>query len=88
MKLRYKFETVDMQDEIIAVAVGENAEKVKGVVKLNKSGLEIFNMLQNDTSIDAVVNVLAQEYDDEKQELYDYTNRFISILNSSGLIVE
>ena len=45
MKLNYTFEFVDLDDEIIMVPIGANAEQVHGVLKVNKTGQEIISLL-------------------------------------------
>ena len=88
MKLKYTFETVDMVDEIIAVPVGDGAEKVHGVVKLDKSALEIFECLYQDTSIEMIVNYLASKYDDTPEVLTEYVGKTIDTLRRADLIDE
>lgn len=88
MKLKYKFEAVDMIDEIVAVPVGDGAEKVNGVVKLNKAALEIFNCLLQDTTTESIVAHLTSVYDDAPDVLMNYVNETVNILRQADLIEE
>ena len=72
MKLKYVFETVDMGDEYIAVPVGRNANQMRGILKLNKSGSEILECLSKETTEEESVCV----------------RKTISDLKNMGLILE
>lgn len=88
MKLKYNFDTVDMGDEIIAVPVGDDAEKIHGVVKLNKSGLEIMELLKEVISIDEIVEKLSSKYDNDRDEIKEDVIHIIDILKKAGIIDE
>lgn len=88
MKLKYIFDAVDMGEEIIAVPVGDDAEKIHGVLKLNKSGQEILELLKNDITIDQIVEKLALKYDNTREELQEHAMSEIKILKDAGLIDE
>jgi uncharacterized alkaline shock family protein YloU len=88
MKLKYTFETVDMSDEIIAVPVGEDAKELKGVVKLNRAGQEIFSLLKNDTTEEKIVDALAAKYENSRENLAAYVRQMLETLRSDGLLAE
>lgn len=86
MKLKYTFESVDMGDEIVLVPVGEGADQVKGVVKLNKEGLEIVELLKNTTTKDQITELLAQKYENDHRTLSEWVDRVIDTLIEAGLV--
>lgn len=88
MKLKYEFETVDMGDEIILVPVGEGAKWVHGIIKLNKSGLEIINLMKKCVSEDNVVDALATQYENNRDDLLNYVRCVLKPLRENGLIEE
>ena len=88
MKLKCSFESVDMGDEIVAVPVGDGADKIHGVLKLNKTGLEIVNMLEYDTTAEDITEKLASKYKNEKSILFKYANDIIDLLRKNNLIEE
>ena len=77
-----------MGEEIIAVPVGKNAEKVRGVVKLNKNGAIIFKLLEDDTSEEMIINTIGEKYDNEKKDIAEMVHSVIDILRKEGLIIE
>ena len=86
MKLKYNFECMDMGDENIAVPVGEGANQLHGVVKLNKEGLMIFNLLKEDMTEEDIVNKLANEYSNDKQQLIGYVRQTIATMKEAQLL--
>ena len=88
MKLKCLFENVDMGDEIIAVPVGEGAGRIQGVLKLNREGREIVELLAEDTSEQEIVDRLSAKYDTDVQTLAGYVHNTISTLRAEGLIEE
>lgn len=86
MKLKYTFDAVDMGDETIAVPVGEGADQMHGVVKLNKSGYEIMEMLQEDKTVEDIVDILATKYDNSKEDLKSHVLTVVEVLKNAGIV--
>lgn len=86
MKLKYEFEAMDMGDEIIAVPVGDNASELHGVIKLNKEGFEIFEMIKEGKSEEEIVAALTKKYDNDVQQLTENVRKTINTLQESGII--
>lgn len=88
MRLTHKFETVEMGDEIVAVPVDESANSLHGVLKLNKEGAEILEMLKDDISEETIINNLAIKYDNDYESLSQLVHTFIETLKTHDLIAE
>lgn len=87
MKLKYIFVTNKVADKIVAVAVGEDAEKFNGFIKMNETGAYIFNMLKKDVTEDEIVAALEKEYEGvTKEELRNTVKEFIARLKESDVI--
>ena len=87
MKLIADFEPVDMGDEIIAVPIGEGSDKIRGVLKLNKSGVEILGYLAKGVSEEKIVEELCGKYDNDRTILMSYVHEAIVSLEDAGLLV-
>ena len=85
MKLKYNFETVELDDRLVAVAVGDGASDFGGVIKLNDTAAEIFNMLKEETSEEAIVIELKERYGDDP-EIPSYVHEFISAFTAEGVL--
>ena len=86
MKLRCSFELVEMGDECILVPVGDGATEIHGVVKMNQEGREIIELLKNTTSEEAIINILANKYENGRAELERYVHKAIQELKDAGLL--
>ena len=88
MKLKYTFESIDMGDEIVAVPVGEGADKVRGMLKLNKEGLEILELLKDNMTEEEILKRLSDKYNNDKDTLITYIRKVTSLLKNADLIEE
>ena len=89
MKLKYTFEIVDLGNETVAVAVGKDAEKLHGVLKINKSGAEILDLLSNETTETSIIETLHSKYNyNEQEEIIKYVHHFLENLRKQDLIQE
>ena len=87
MKLKYMLETVDMGDELIAVPVGEGADQIAGVIRMNSEGLEIINLFKEEQTIETAIEILALKYDN-KDDMRQYVRRVVDVLRDANLIDE
>lgn len=87
MKLKYNFVTNKVADRIVAVAVGDDAQKFNGFIKMNDTGAFIFNMLRNDVTVDEIADAMKREYDGvSEDELRLTVSRFIDNLRESDVL--
>lgn len=88
MKLKCLFESIEMGDEIIMVPVGNKADQVHGVLKLNESGQQILEMMANDTTEKEIVDILVKKYENDRLNLEDYVHSVIMTLRNNNLLDE
>lgn len=86
MKLKYTFETVQLDDSIIAVPVGENSKEFSAAIKLNKTGAEIFELLNNDISEAEIISKLIERHDVALDECSAFVHEFIEGLNKESVL--
>ena len=88
MRLKHSFEIVDVGDEIIAVPVGDSAAKMHAVLKFNKTGREVFALMQEPTTEKEIVNTLSEKYPNQLESLTTYVHTFVQHFRDWGLIEE
>ena len=88
MKLKYTFENVEMDGEIIAVPIEDSAEEMHGVLRLNGGASEILNLLKKDTTEENVVSALAEQYENNRDEITVYVHEFVNKLWEMNLLEE
>ena len=68
--------------------VGDGADQVHGVLKLNKSGLEIVDMLKNDIKIEEIISKLTSKYKNDVDTISKYVKDIVELLRNNNLIEE
>lgn len=88
MKLKYTFEMMEVDEQTMAVPVGDGAEKFHGILKLNDSAAAILELLKEDTTLEAVTEKLLEQFDSSKEEMEEYVTDYVNQLKEAGLIIE
>lgn len=88
MKLKYNFVIRSVGDSYVAVAVGEDAAKFNGMIKLNTTGEVIFSMLQSGAKLNDIVEAVASKFDVEASDVEADVVDYIEKLKAAELIVE
>ena len=86
MKLKYEFETVELDGEVMAVPVGDNAPELHGLLRLNETAADIIELLRNETDVEAVTDGLLQKYEGEREAIAAYVRQFVAQLTELGVV--
>ena len=62
MKLAVEMAVMELDDEISAVAVGEDSAKFHGMLRLNETAADIIKLLSEDTDAETINSELAKKY--------------------------
>jgi len=80
MRLKFTFETMELDDKIVALPVGEGVNEYHGVIKLNETAAFIFNLLRKNTTEEDIVDALVEKYDAPREiitrDVHQYINEF------------
>ncbi len=87
MRLKYQFETMKLDDRIVAVPVGENVNEFRGVVKLNETSAFIFDLLKEETTEEKIVDAMEKEYDAARSVIAEDVKRCIAEFGEKGLLI-
>ena len=88
MRLKSDFEFVDLGDEIIAVPIGKGAEEIRGVLKMNAEGMEIFDLLKKGNTDEQIIDILASKYENDRDTISGYVHAVLRKLRGAGLVEE
>ncbi|MDO4467551.1 MAG: PqqD family protein [Bacillota bacterium] len=86
MKLKYKFEIMEMEDGYVAVPIGEDADKLHSIINLNESSYQIFEILKEETTMEKVVDALLEKYEVPVEEMDRIVRTYIQQLQKDGLL--
>lgn len=88
MKSKYTFEKMELDGQIVAVPVGENASDLHAVLNLNEEAVSILECLKEETTEQEIVKKLLTEYEGTEEALLPMVHAFIEQLRQEGLIEE
>lgn len=86
MKLKYEFTMMEMDGETVAVPVGDHADELHGILRLNESAARILELLREETTEEAVIAKLKEEFE-PSEELAGLVHDYIERLRAAGLLV-
>ncbi len=86
MRLKYDFETMQLDDWIVAVPVGESASEFQGVVKLSDTAAVIFELLKKGVCFEEIVDELSRQFDAPREVLAKDVTRLIEDFTEKGLL--
>lgn len=84
MKLKYEFEVMDMGDEFVAVPVGDRADELHGMLRLNADAAEMLELVRTIDTPEEILETLCSRYpkedkDDLGKALCDYLNELLRV---------
>lgn len=87
MHLKYTFDFMELNEWIIAIPVGDNANEFHGVIKLNETSAFIFKLLSKDITEEKIVDTLENEYDAPRTLIIEDVRKYIAEFEERGLLV-
>lgn len=88
MKLKSGFVVREVAGKTLAVATGERSREFHGMIALNGTGRTIWDALKSDTTEDAVVDRVLEEYDIDRETAARDVATFIEKLRESGVLLD
>ncbi len=86
MKLQGEFIVRETVGQILAIPVGETALKLNGMILLNEVSRVIWERLGEETTVDAIVAALTEQFDVTEEEAREDTEAFLQKLQSARLL--
>lgn len=88
MKIKEGFVTRKIADTIVAVPTGELVNQFQGMIKLTDSAKFVWDLLQQDTTMDKIANQYAKKYNIDTNKARTDIQKFITHLKSANIIEE
>ena len=88
MKSKYQFERMELDDEIVAVPVGDNVDEFHAILNVNEEAMRILELMKEDTNEQKIVSQLLLEYSGTEEELLPLVHAYIGQLRQEGLLEE
>lgn len=89
MRLKYEFIVTEIGDDLVAVPTGEGAEQFHGTIRLNEYAAEVFGLLCEDTTPEAIHLEMQRRYPDtDRDEIGNALAEFFTVLSREGLLIQ
>jgi len=88
MKLIYDLQIMNVDDEMVAIPVGDNAKDAHMIIKLNETSKQIIDLIKESNSPDEVLQKLCLLYPEEsKNDIGNQLCDFLNQLIKEGLLI-
>ncbi len=88
MRLRYRYEIMEVEGQNFAVPMEDCEESFGGMVKLSRTAGMIFELLREDTDEESIVESMSRRFDAPRDVLAADVHSVIEKLREKGLIAE
>ena len=88
MRVKDGFILHNIGEEYMAVATGEAAENFNGIVRNNETAAYIFELLQQETTEEAIVDAMRERYDADRSIIERDVKAVIEKMRSAGFLHE
>ncbi len=86
MKLKDGFLLHDVGDEHMVIATGEAAKVFNGLIRNNETAHFLYCQLMNETTEEALVDAMAEQYDAPRERIAADVHRFLEQLRELGFL--
>ena len=86
MKIKNGFVSRQVAGSNVVVATGEQSKSFNGIIKLNESGMILWNLLVDGADKNALVEALLAEYDIDKATAEADVDKFVGVLRDAGAL--
>ena len=86
MKIEKEFVLREIAGEYILVPVGSTALELNGLITVNEVGVFIWKLLQNDVTLDEIVQAVLDEYDVEESVARKDAADFLAVLQENNIL--
>jgi hypothetical protein len=88
MRLKNRYEIMNVEDQTFAVPMESGEGAFSGMIKLSRTAAVIFELLQDETSEEDIVEKMSLRFDAPQDILKADVQRAVSTLREKGLLTE
>lgn len=86
MKLKHQYAIQAIADSFMAMAITDDQQAQNTLLRVNKTGKAMLELLQQDTNEDEMVQKLLQMFEGEESTIRTNVQKFVAELNAKGLL--
>lgn len=88
MKISKEFVLREIAEEYIIIPIGKTTLDFNGLITVNEVGVSLWNMLQNEVTVDDLVKGILDEYDVEESVAREDILEFLEKLVGGGILAK
>ncbi len=89
MRIKDGFVKTEICDGFVVVPTGEESERMSGVIKLNSTAAEVWDLIIECGNIDRITEKLSAKYTEtDKETIREYVSEFIKKLKDSDILCD
>lgn len=88
MKVDKEFVLREIAGDYIIIPTGRTVLEFNGLITVNEVGVSLWNMLQNEITIDGLVQGILDEYDVEEEVAREDIQEFLETLVAGGILTK
>lgn len=88
MRVKEGFVLHNIGEEYMAVATGKAAENFNGIVRSNETGAYVFELLQKETTEEAIVDAMCERYEADREVIQKDVVKIIQQMREAGFLDE
>ena len=86
MKLKCALENIELDDEMIAIPVGNGAENLHAMLRINETASDILALLKEETTEEEVVREMLKIYNTDEATMTKSVHAFLEKLSAAGVL--
>ncbi len=86
MKIKENFMLRKVADCYVVVPIGPAVADFNGMINLNEAGAFLWQLLENDTTEDAVVSAMLEHYEVDEEVARNDVKKFVAQLSDADLL--
>lgn len=86
MKVEKEFVLREIAGDYIIIPTGKTVLDFNGLITVNEVGASLWNMLQEEVSLDDLVRGILNEYDVEEETAREDIQEFLTSLETGGIL--
>ena len=88
MKIKENFMLRKVADCFVVVPIGAAVAEFNGMINLNEAGAFLWQLMENETTVDAVVAEMLNQYDVDEATAKNDVENFVAQLKEASLLEE
>lgn len=86
MRIKEGFVIRDIMGQTIVVPTGEASKDFSGMIKLNETGKDIWNALNEGKSKEQIIQMIITEYDVTEERAKNGVENFLKLMEEKGFL--